>query len=381
MQADPQIDPQFASQSDPQLLYSQGLQAFLVSDYATGLNALEQSYIRRRGVSWRSDCEPALWLMPERWPRPTRVTLPKLRHDAEQLTYLTAEGLLPEHPFLEGLQAFSDVHAELQAQGFSDAIEPVSLNEDQGERLRGWLGRHWYAKPLLLSEPILNPELDYEALEAAYLAQKPGFSVMDKILTPANQNALWQYFQQASIWHDYWRGAYMGAYLEDGCHGPWLAQLAAALRQAFPKTLGRFPLSACWAYKYDAQHPGIGAHADTQAQMLWSVWLTPDTSNLAPERSGLNIYALTVPPDFRGEQTADPAFRETLQRTPFVQVPYRCNRAILFYGGLVHSSDRLYFKPGYFHRRMNLTLVFGLRPYGPESQHYILTRPLLPVCQ
>lgn len=368
-------------QADPTRLYTQGLHALLQHDYMSALKLLHHSYTLRRGVSWREAAEQQLWTAPERWPAPSRVTLPKLRHDAEQLTYLMTEGILPAKPFQQGLEAFEQVDAELVAQGLSRTMEPVLLSKSQGERLRGWLGRHWCAEPLRLSSPVLNPTLDYEALEASYLAQEPGFSMMDNILTPANQKALLGYFQQASIWHDYWRGAYVGAYLEDGCHGPWLAQLAMALREAFPNTLGRFPLNACWAYKYDAQHPGIGAHADTQAQHIWSVWLTPDTANLAPDRSGLNIYALTVPPDFSGKQTADPAFREALERAPFLKVPYRCNRAVMFYGGLVHSSDQLFFKPGYLNRRINLTLVFGLRPYGPESQHAILARPLLPVCQ
>lgn len=368
-------------QVDPQRLYTQGLRALLAHDYATALKLFHQSYTLRRGLSWPEAMDTKLWTASEQWPLPRCVTLPKLRHDAEQLAYLISEYLLPEEPFRQGLSVFEQVYAELVEQGLSQTLEPVMLREKQGERLRGWLGRHWYAEPLCLSEPVLNPELDFEAVEAAYLAQDPGFAMMDKILTPVNQRALLDYFQRASIWHDYWRGGYMGAYLEEGCHGPWLAQLTQALRQAFPKTLGRFPLSACWAYKYDAQHPGIGAHADTQAQMLWSVWLTPDTANLEPERSGLNIYALTVPPDFSGQQTADPDFREALQRTPFLKVPYRCNRAVMFYGGLVHSSDQLFFKPGYLNRRINLTLVFGLRPYEADAQQAILARPLLPVCQ
>lgn len=359
-------------QADTQSLYTQGLYALLRYDYPTALHLLDQSYRLRRGLSG---------FAPKDWPRPTRVTLPKLRHDAEQLAYLIAEQLLPEDPFAQGMRAFEQVHAELVQQGFSHTREPVPLTESQGERLRGWLGRHWYAEPLYLSEPILNPELDFSALEATYGAQAPGFVSIDQMLTPANQQALLHYFQRASIWHDYWRGGYVGAYLEDGCHGPWLAQLTEALRQAFPRTLGQFPLSACWAYKYDAEHPGIGAHADTQAQIIWSVWLSPDSANLAPERSGLNIYRMTVPPDFSGVQTTEPAFIEALQRTPFVQIPYRCNRSLMFYGGLVHSSDELFFKPGYLNRRINLTLVFGLRPHGPDAQHYILARSLAPVCQ
>lgn len=368
--------------TDPQLLYTAGLQALVHGEYPLALQRLADAYHARRGLAWAQQPDAARWPEPARWPAPTRVTLPKLRHDAEQLAYLIAGGALPSDPFAAGQAAFEYVHAELVAQGLAGEREAVALSPAQGEQLRGWLGRHWYAEPLQLSEPILNPQLDYAALEAMYQHQPPGLAVMDQILSPANRAALWRYFQGASIFHDYWRGGYVGAYLEDGCHGPWLAQLTQALQQAFPNTLGRFPLHACWAYKYDPAHPGIGPHADAQAEMLWSVWLTPDEANLQPERSGLNIFALSVPPDFSGRQTADPAFIATLQRTPFVQVPYRCNRALLFYGGLIHSSDQLFFKPDYLSRRINLTLVFGVRPLPPEAQtQHVLSRPLLPVCR
>lgn len=353
-----------------QALYAQALVHLLQGNYDAAWPLLDQVYLSRRGPQIpQSD-----------WPVPTQVTLPKLRHDAEQLAYLLDEALLDTQAFHRIQQAFASIYQTLFAMHGALA-EPVNLSPEQGRALQGALGRHWFSRAPVLSTPVLNPDLDFEAVEHAYLTQKPGFAVMDQILSPVNQVLLLRYFQQVSIWHDYWRGAYVGAYLEDGCHGPWLGQLAQALQRAFPKTLGRFPLNACWAYKYDANHPGIGPHADAQGQILWSVWLTPDTANLDPKSGGLNVYGLTVPPDFRGSQTQQAQFLDALRQSPFVKVAYRSNRALMFNGGLIHSTDRMTFKPGYLNRRINLTLVFGLRPYGPEDQTRVLTRNLLPVCR
>ena len=43
-----------------------------------------------------------------------------------------------------------------------------------------------------------------------------------------------------------------------------------------------------------------------------------------------------------------------------LRVPYKRNRAVIFYSSLLHETDRFRFKRGYLHRRINLTLLFGL---------------------
>lgn len=42
-----------------------------------------------------------------------------------------------------------------------------------------------------------------------------------------------------------------------------------------------------------------------------------------------------------------------------LQVPYRCNRGLVFVGRRFHATDRLHFRPGsYSCRRINLTLLY-----------------------
>ncbi len=40
-------------------------------------------------------------------------------------------------------------------------------------------------------------------------------------------------------------------------------------------------------------------------------------------------------------------------------MPYRCNRAAVFDGMIVHSTDAFRFKDGYENRRINITLLYG----------------------
>ena len=40
-------------------------------------------------------------------------------------------------------------------------------------------------------------------------------------------------------------------------------------------------------------------------------------------------------------------------------MPYRCNRAAIFDGMIVHSTDAFRFKDGYENRRINVTLLYG----------------------
>ena len=40
-------------------------------------------------------------------------------------------------------------------------------------------------------------------------------------------------------------------------------------------------------------------------------------------------------------------------------IPYRENRAVMFYSNMFHRSDQFSFKPGYKNSRMNVTMLFG----------------------
>jgi len=44
-----------------------------------------------------------------------------------------------------------------------------------------------------------------------------------------------------------------------------------------------------------------------------------------------------------------------------VTVPHRANRAVIFDSDLFHETDQIAFKEGYLNRRINITMLYGLR--------------------
>jgi hypothetical protein len=46
-----------------------------------------------------------------------------------------------------------------------------------------------------------------------------------------------------------------------------------------------------------------------------------------------------------------------------MRVPYRANRAVIFDSDLFHETDVIEFEEGYLNRRINITLLYGRRPF------------------
>ena len=124
------------------------------------------------------------------------------------------------------------------------------------------------------------------------------------------------------------------------------------------------PLELLWAFKYDSQLPGIEVHADFAAINV-NFWITPDDANLDPKSGGITIWDQAAPLDWDfAKYNANTALaREFLARSGArsVTVPYRSNRAVIFDSNLFHETDRIVFKEGYLNRRINITLLYGLR--------------------
>jgi hypothetical protein len=54
------------------------------------------------------------------------------------------------------------------------------------------------------------------------------------------------------------------------------------------------------------------------------------------------------------------AYLDSVRSVPLC-VPHRANRAVIFDSDLFHASDRPRFREGYANRRVNITLLYGLR--------------------
>ena len=92
-----------------------------------------------------------------------------------------------------------------------------------------------------------------------------------------------------------------------------------------------------------------------------------------PESEDLTyLYSFNVEMTFETvPATADEeGLRVTLSaRGEVRRIGYRCNRAVIFVSDQYHETEPFRFKPGYEHRRVNLTLLYGDRwsPVGTDD--------------
>src|SRR5262249_51564747 len=160
-----------------------------------------------------------------------------------------------------------------------------------------------------------------------------GIIVLDDFLRPEALQALYRYCLESTIWFDYAHPhAYLGAMQDELFNGPLLQQIATELIESLPRLLHKQPLSAAWAFKYASHDSGTLPHGDEAAVNL-NFWLTPDTSNLDPERGGLIVHRAEAPKDWsfqvmNNDQERISRFLATSEE-PALVVPYRQNRAVL----------------------------------------------------
>ena len=288
----------------------------------------------------------------------------KLNHDIEQIHWLVEHGHVPPH-FMEIAQAYEALRERLYATG-TGTLEAKHL-DSQSQALVS----RWYNKPLHVEpcharpEGALSPSFDGTAAQARYLQSQPGITWVDDLLSPAALADLRRFCMGSTIWTDFrYSGGYVGTALANGFANGLLLQIARELRARMPEVVGPHPLRQMWAYKYDQRLTGIGPHADAAAVNV-NFWITPESANRNPKTGGLVVWRRCAPLDwdFDAFNRQPEALMEWTRATGAeeIHVPYRCNRAVLFDSNLVHRTGDLDFEPGYDNRRVNITMLFGVR--------------------
>ncbi len=212
----------------------------------------------------------------------------------------------------------------------------------------------------------VNPDSSRGDIGARWQSSSPQIAVIDDLLTDEALDRLRDYCWRSTIWHKAYPNGYLGAMPEHGFACPLLAQIADELRSTYPAIVGEHPLLRWWGFKYDSRLSGINVHADFAAVNV-NFWITPDDANLDPESGGLVIWDTPAPLDWSFAQYNNPdaghGIRDFLARAGAhsVAVPYRANRAVIFDSDLFHETDRIAFKEGYLNRRINVTMLYGLR--------------------
>jgi Tfp pilus assembly protein PilF len=280
----------------------------------------------------------------------------KLQHDVDQLSNLVDRQLAPGS--LAGVVA---EHRALLAQMRGDSTIEIAPATWPG------LAAHYNRLINLRDTPArpdgaLSADWDGAAIERDYRAHAPGFTWFDGLLTPAARLELWRFCVESTVWFQMTFKNEVSATLFNGFCCPLLLQIAQELRRRLPNLLGGQPLSLAWAYKYCGPFSGLGPHADDGAVAV-NFWLTPDEANEDSERGGLVIWDRLVPDHYlRHDRATQQQIIQSLIGEPgatAVTIPYRCNRAAIFDGMIVHSTDAFRFKDGYENRRINITLLYG----------------------
>jgi tetratricopeptide (TPR) repeat protein len=343
--------------------FNLGLARFERADFSGAAASFSRCVALRRGETWGADKVSPLARdpLPVLEPMDMGVNEIKLRHDCEQLAYLLELGRLPQK-YREVLEDYRALLAEVRGRADEFSLVPFDAS-------RHPLVARTYKRPLHIDAerppqgPLINPELDFRGIEERYLAADPNVVSLDGLLSRDGLDALRRFCNQSTIWNNIKPG-YFGAYFYDGFCSELLLRLAWELRASLPRVIRDLPLQMMWGYKCDCTLPGLGVHADSAAVNV-NFWITPDEANLAPERGGLLVYTEDAPEEWGFAKYNNDArtildYLESMGSVP-MRVPYRANRAVIFDSDLFHATDDPRFREGYLNRRINITLLYGVR--------------------
>jgi hypothetical protein len=299
----------------------------------------------------------------------TRMTIPKLRHDIEQFSYLQSQGIR-----LAGAAALIEGHRRVLAAAESKYGSRDHWNMTEAERSE--IGAV-YKRMLHRAETprvrrALSGSWSGASAERAYREHPLGLVVIDDFLSAGALASLRRFCLGSTIWfaNRYAHGR-LGSTFRRGFNCPLLVQIAEELAAAFPALIGsEHRLLQMWAFKYGAVQPATSAHADFAAVNV-NFWITPDEANLDPASGGMAIYDVAAPLSwdfdaYNRQGSKIGAFLREHSAQP-IAVPYRSNRAVIFNSDLFHTTQPLRFRDEYQNRRINVTLLYGTRENDQRS--------------
>lgn len=290
-----------------------------------------------------------------------RRAVPDFRaaHDLAQTQYLldggiACAGLAEAHACLTDICGRAPAPADVPQLIPITEVEMRILGRFREQRLR-------YEPEV--PDTCLNPDVDWKAIERAYLGDAPEIAVIDDFLSPAALAGLQRFALISTVWKSEYLHQYLGAFGEDGFLSPLHLEIARELAEKMPRVFGPHRLEQLWSFKYAPRVTrGIHVHADF-ARVNLNFWITPDAANLDPARGGLVVYDVPAPSswsfrDYNADKSRIADFLNS-HRATRRKIPYRCNRAVLFNASLFHETDTIHFKEGYENQRVNVTYLFG----------------------
>lgn len=298
-------------------------------------------------------------------PDQRRLSVGKLHHDIAQLRYLRELGIALS-PTDRVIARYEQILDRL-AIGGPEARE--GLTESDQAEVGVVYGRLAHMRPTPRVDRALSDTWDPSGVEERYLTDRLGLVVVDDFLSERALEELLAFCTDSTVWNaNRYPHGRLGAFFDVGFNCPLLLQIAEELRASFPWMIGsRHRLRQLWGFKYPPRMPGEGSlHADFAAVNV-NFWITPDRANRDPSSGGLLVYDADAPRDWDFERyNRRPDLIEAYLRQHRVQVlriPYRQNRAIIFNSDLFHSTEGIEFGRDYLDRRINVTMLYGVREH------------------
>jgi hypothetical protein len=266
----------------------------------------------RRGSRWYPGALPRRALAPPDAP----MSLARLRHDAQQLAYLHALGVLGDE-FIDIIASYRTLAARMQAwQRDWYPVPDAEAHDDIGEVFN----RIVHVRPTPCMAQLFSSG-GHDGDDAG----GHGVTVIDNLLSAAALGELQRFCLQSTMWFDVDDDGRLGARYENGCNCPLLVQLAHGMQQP------GYAVTRIGARKSPPQclRAPLRAHA---AHRKAVVWLTPDAANRDPRSGGL----------FIGER----------------YIPYRHNRAVVFDARWPHGAAACDFREDYPSWRIEVVFLY-----------------------
>ena len=293
------------------------------------------------------------------------VPLFRLKHDVQQAQYLISKDYK-----LEGIKEFQKIGNEILSREENKEDEnnynkKILLTPDEINSLLPFYKSDHVYKPKKIIGSCINPNKNWQDVEDEYFNSSNQIIYIDDFLSEEALIELREFCLVSKVWNREYNDKYLGAFSSIGFISPIHLQIAIDLKQKLPKLFGPHRLSKFWGFKYDSTlGKGINVHADFAIHNL-NFWITPDEYNNNKNSGGLKVYDAPAPDNwtFKDYNINNKKIYSFLKdkNANCTNVPYKCNRAVLFNSAYFHETDEIDFKDVYEGRRINNTYLFGNR--------------------
>jgi len=292
-----------------------------------------------------------------------QIPLYRLKHDVQQAEYLHLKSYK-----ITGIEEFKSVGSQILTKNKNENYEKkILLDKKEIYSLLPFYNSNYVYELSNIPKSCLNPNKDWLEVENQYFGSPKQIIYIDDFLSNEALEEIRKFCLVSKIWVKEYDNKYLGAFGHMGFIGPIHLKIASELKKKLPKLFGPHDLNQFWSFKYDTnigKGKGTNIHADFALVNL-NFWITPDEFNKNKNTGGLKVYDAAAPQDwtFYNYNTNSNKIYKFLNENnaSCINVPYRCNRAVLFNSSYFHETDQINFMEGYESRRINITYLFGNR--------------------